>query len=301
MSAEQTGKVVVGFDELEHSRQTVRWAAFEAASRQRSLLIVRAVPVALEQITRIHLPSEAVESEPLRTESENELRAMVAECSAELPGLEMDTSVRMGHPAKILGEAAEGAEMLVLGPPEQTRPWRVLLGSTSAELVRTAELPVVVVRGERENERITSTPTDFTRVVVGVDGSRGSQRAIEFAYEFAFRHGAELVALLAWNEIRKYALSVSARRRLNWEEVHETCQRVLSESVAGQREKYPDVVLRSEVVTNEGAADALFSASEQADLLVVGSHGRGSIRSSLLGSVSYAVAHYAQCPVAVVH
>ncbi|SDP30424.1 Nucleotide-binding universal stress protein, UspA family [Actinopolyspora xinjiangensis] len=301
MDAERTGKVVVGFDELEHSRQTVRWAAFEAASRQRCLLIVRAVPVPLEQFTRIRLPSEAVEFEPLRTESENELNSMVAECHEELPQLEIRTSIRMGHPAKILGEASEGAELLVLGPPEQTQPWRVLLGSTSAELVRTADLPVVVVRGDRENERITTTPTEFTRVVVGVDGSRGSERAIEFAYEFASRHGAELVALLAWNEIRKFATSAITRRKLNWEEVHQTCQRVLSESVAGQHEKYPDIVLRSEVVTNEGAADALFSASEQADLLVVGSHGRGPIRSSLLGSVSHAVAHYAQCPVAVVH
>ncbi|NYH78358.1 nucleotide-binding universal stress UspA family protein [Actinopolyspora biskrensis] len=300
MCAEQNGKVVVGFDGLDNSRETVRWAAFEAVSRNQELLVVRAIPAPLEQLTRIRLPTESVEFEPLRTECENEVNTMVSECGEELPELRVDTVMKLGHPAKIIGEVADRADLLVLGPPEQSQPWRMLLGSTSAELVRTARPPVVVVRGERERERIAADPRRFTRVVVGVDGSRGSERAIGFAYEFASRHQAELVALLSWNEVRKYTTSPTARRKLDWEQVRETCERVLSESVVEWKEQYPDVSLHSEVVTTEGAADALFSASEQADLLVVGSQGRGPIRSSLLGSVSHAVAHYARCPVAVV-
>ncbi|PRW64002.1 universal stress protein [Actinopolyspora mortivallis] len=301
MNAERAGKVVVGFKELEHSRHTVRWAAFEAASKNQPLLIAQAIPVPLEEFTRIRLPTEAVEFEPLRTELETELNTMATECTRELPDLRVRTMTRMGHPAKILGETTEPEDLLVLGPPDQAKPWRILLGSTSAELVRTARTPVVVVRGERELRRITTNPREFTRVVVGVDGSRGSSRAVQFAYEFASRHGAGLTVLLSWNEIRKYAVSPAARRRLDQSQVHQTCEKVLAETVAGWHERYPEVPLHRQVVTEEKAADALFSASEEADLLVVGSQGRGSIRSSLLGSVSYAVAHYARCPVAVVH
>jgi nucleotide-binding universal stress UspA family protein len=85
-----------------------------------------------------------------------------------------------------------------------------------------------------------------------------------------------------------------ARREFQGEEM-----RLLSESLAGWREKYPDVDVRQTLVHQE-PVKALVDSSPGAALVVVGSRGRGGFRSMLLGSVSHALVHHARCPVAVV-
>jgi nucleotide-binding universal stress UspA family protein len=87
--------------------------------------------------------------------------------------------------------------------------------------------------------------------------------------------------------------------------VHDTAEvqadeaRLLAEVIAGWHAKYPDVVVRREV-THAGPRKALIEATHQAQLVVVGTRGRGGFAGLLLGSVSQAVLHHAACPVAVV-
>jgi nucleotide-binding universal stress UspA family protein len=294
----QSNAVVVGFDASVESRRAVWWAALEAATRAQPLLLVHAIPVPIEELTRIHLPSETVTFEPLLSSAERAVADMAAECRRQLPGLSVRTEVRMGHPASVLRDSTAHASVLVLGPPRLSRVQRVLLGSTASELVRTSHVPVIIVRGERE-PALAQPPAGFERVVVGVDGSACSQRAVGFALDFASRHNAELTALLAFAEEPPDAL----RPNRSWtsdSDAVDACRRVLAESVAGWSDRYPDVVLHQNVTTAEGPTEALFTAAVDADLLVVGTRGRGVICSTLLGSVSHAVAHYAPCPVAVV-
>jgi nucleotide-binding universal stress UspA family protein len=292
--------VIAGFDGSLESRQAVWWAAYEAASRRRPLLVVQAFSPSLVELTRVHLPAETVAVEALRDRAEEEVSKLADECRSRLPDLEVRTEVLMGHPATVLSEATARADLLVLGPPRLSRTRTVLLGSTSAELARKSEAPVVVVRGAREAERAGRSPTRFDRVVVGVDGSPTSTRAIGFAYEFASRHQSELVAVLAWNELPSDALTPVSAWQLDWADIDDACRRELAESLSGWAERYPNVVVRKEVTTTQRPAEALLTAADTADLVVVGSHGRGVVRSVLLGSVSHAVMHYAPCPVAVV-
>ncbi|WP_246868627.1 universal stress protein [Saccharopolyspora sp. ASAGF58] len=164
--------------------------------------------------------------------------------------------------------------------------------------MRTAHVPVVVVRGDRELAA-TRPPVAFDRVVVGVDGSACSVRAVGFAYDFASRHRAELTALLAFAQQPPDALPPNRGWTFDSDAI-DACRRVLAESVAGYRDHYPDVVVHQNVISTEGPTEALLTAAVDADLLVVGTRGRGIVRSTLLGSVSHAVAHYAACPVAIV-
>lgn len=292
--------VVVGFDGSPESRRAVRWAAYEAASRRAGLRILHAFAPPLVELTRVHLPGETVATQSLRTEAQRAVDDAAAECRHELPDLDVCGDVRTGHPTTVLSGATAQADLLVLGPHQLSRTHSVLLGSTSAELARKSAVPVVMVRGERESRRAERAPAEFERVVVGVDGSETSVRAIGFTYEFASRHDAELVAVLAWNERPPNALSHARAWQLDWADVDEACRRELAESLAGWAERYPNVAVRKEVTTAELPAQALLTAAQDADLLVVGSHGRGVVRSMLLGSVSRAVTHYAPCPVAVV-
>ena len=291
--------VVAGFDGTEQSRRAVWWAAQEARTRGQPLLLVHAFSMPLEELTRVHLPTEEFVYEPVRQAAEQRVTGMAERCREHVPGLEVRTSTRLGHPASVLVDAAADASALVLGSPELSRLRRVLLGSTAAEVVRTAHAPVVVVRGETGGTDGDLRASPFDRVVVGVDGSGSSSRAIGFAYDVASRHQAELTTVLAYGEHPPDALP-PARGWTVDEDDAEASRRTLSAAVAGWSEHYPDVVTRQEVATSQQPAEALMDAADGADLLVVGTRGRGVVRATLLGSVSHAVVHYAPVPVAVV-
>jgi nucleotide-binding universal stress UspA family protein len=140
------------------------------------------------------------------------------------------------------------------------------------------------------------------RVVVGLESDEsGIADVLRFAFEEAAWRGVGLTAMHAWQE-RFYDLpgkGAPIPRRIQLETFQAEERRRLSELVGGWRGEFPDVDTRLEVVP-QGAAAALVNASAAAELLVVGSRRRGGLRSHLLGSVSHAMLHHAQCPVAVI-
>ncbi|WP_228985011.1 universal stress protein, partial [Streptomyces sp. DH12] len=81
--------------------------------------------------------------------------------------------------------------------------------------------------------------------------------------------------------------------------VAEAEERLVSEALAGCRERYPGVSVESRAPRGQ-TREALIEASRSARLLVVGARGRGGFAGLTLGSVSQAVLHHAYCPVAVV-
>lgn len=118
----------------------------------------------------------------------------------------------------------------------------------------------------------------------------------------AAAHGTDLVALHAWSVRSERAYDSPAdppfvtydEGRLRDEE-----ERVLAEALGGLRERYPDVAVRRRLVRGR-IRHTLVEASADAGLVVVGARGRGGFAGLLLGSVSQALLHHAQCPVAVV-
>jgi nucleotide-binding universal stress UspA family protein len=169
-----------------------------------------------------------------------------------------------------------------------------LLGSTSVDVAAAARCPVVVVR---ELPTPGATPA---RVVVGSDGSELSAAAIGEAFAQADARGLDLTVVQAWyldtTTGGLAALSVESVRR----EVAQAEQAVAAEAVAGWREKYPDVRVHVHVLQGH-PVQAVVEHSKGAELVVVGSRGRGGFGGLLLGSVSQGVLHHAHCPVMVVH
>jgi nucleotide-binding universal stress UspA family protein len=134
------------------------------------------------------------------------------------------------------------------------------------------------------------------RIVVGVDGSAESQRALAWALDEARRRRATLQVVHAWKipQPDPYLPVVLGP------EVFETSARtVLREAVAGIEADPDGPAVETELVC-DSPAHALLDAAKDADLLVVGSHGRGGFAGMLLGSVSQHVLHHATCPVVVV-
>jgi len=107
-----------------------------------------------------------------------------------------------------------------------------------------------------------------------------------------------LVAVHAWHDHPLELFTPVRAWEIDWHLVKEHADTLLSEALAGERERYPDVPVHR-VVSGERPAEALIDEIHGSSLIVVGSHGRGAVGRALLGSVSQAVLHYAPCPVAV--
>jgi nucleotide-binding universal stress UspA family protein len=185
-----------------------------------------------------------------------------------------------------LVEMSAAAELIVVGCNGRGAVGRVLLGWVSSGVVRSAKCPVAVIHADA-----SSTPqTDRAPVLVGVDCSPASELAVAIAFDEASRRGVELTALHTWSDVAVY--------QLPWLDWKSEAERNLAEYLAGSQERYPDVMV-NRLVAVDHPGRALIEASESAQLVVVGSHGRGGVTGMLLGSVSNAVVHSVHTPVIV--
>lgn len=137
----------------------------------------------------------------------------------------------------------------------------------------------------------------MSRIVVGIDGSNASDAALRFAADEARRRHADLDVVYAWSARQHAPIPVGVGA--DYVDELSGHSRDWLDSVASslQAEGLPRV---DAILTGGDPAEALVRLSTGADMLVVGTRGRGAIASTLLGSVSRHVLHHAKCPVVVV-
>lgn len=138
----------------------------------------------------------------------------------------------------------------------------------------------------------------MTKIVVGIDGSEASQRALEWAASEARLRGAQLRVIHSWLDVfvDGYFTAPAIYER---EAIEQAGQEVLDKALASIPDGSPE--LRVEGVLVHGQPEVvLLEEAKDADLLVVGSRGRGGFAGLLMGSVSQRVVHHAPCPVVVV-
>ncbi|MDA1360943.1 universal stress protein [Glycomyces luteolus] len=133
-------------------------------------------------------------------------------------------------------------------------------------------------------------------VVVGVDGSPPSRRALRWAVRQAEATGMKIVAVYAWRPPTRYGTGVMVMPGVEWAE---EARAALYSTVETFSARWPNVPIEQRVIEGHPAA-VLLEQAEGADLLVVGSRGHGGFMGALLGSVSNHCVHHATCPVVVV-
>lgn len=280
--------VVVGVDGSPDSLDAARWAGAEARSQRRPLHVVHASVWSM-----VSHPVPAAVPATHRQAMLDSARRWVHEAAnaaqAAAPGVEVVERLVVGEPAAVLIGESRHAREVVVASRGLDGPVAELLGSTALRLAQHAGCPVVVIRNSA-----LSDPEG--PVVAGVDGSAGSDGALEFALEFAARFGTALVAVHTWSDVR---IGEQLWRNLDWPAVAADEERLLVERLAGWQDKYPDVEVRR-VLTKDRPVRSLLDAAVGARLLVVGARGRGGVPGMLLGSTSQSLLHLAACPLAVV-
>lgn len=137
------------------------------------------------------------------------------------------------------------------------------------------------------------------RIVVGVDGSETSSAALRWAIEEARCHRATVEAVHAWHDAYVGGAYPYAAGVVDPAVYQEVGASILATVVNSADESGLDAPV-ARVLLNDTPAHALLEAAKGADLIVVGSRGRGGFTGLLLGSVSHQVVHHAPCPVVVI-
>ncbi|HUH68468.1 MAG TPA: universal stress protein [Mycobacterium sp.] len=280
--------IVVAVDGSPASNAAVYWAARDAAMRNIPLTVVHAVVTPTTTWPPVPYPDALA----TRLEDEGKKAVLHAIKIAE-DAMPTDHKVTIKRelvystPALALVEMSDEAEMIVVGSSGRGLLARGVLGSVSSTVVRHADCPVAVIRDEDLPD------PQHAPVLVGIDGSPASEVATAIAFDEASRRGVDLMALHAWSDVTLSELPES-----DWSGLEAEAQRSLAESLAGWQERYPDVTVHRLVVRDRPARQ-LVEKSDSAQLVVVGSHGRGGLTGMLLGSVSNAVLHSVRIPVIV--
>ncbi|SCF29771.1 Nucleotide-binding universal stress protein, UspA family [Micromonospora viridifaciens] len=281
-------EILVGYDGSTDATVALNWAMDEAGRSGRPVRLA----YVFEWLTVAGWIGPGVApgiwpDETARRQVEDLVRKAAADAAADRPGLTVHGEVFDGPPALVLQERSAEAGMLVLGSRGHGGFGGLLAGSTAVSVTAHAHCPVVVVR---DGQAATSGP-----VVAGVDGSEPSLRALGFAVERAAQRDVPLRVLRAWGP----AGDRWAPPGFDPEAATATERAAVEQELAQWRETFPDVPIEVRVTPGNAAA-LLVEASREAQLVVVGSRGRGGLRGMLLGSVSQQLIHHAHCPVAVV-
>ena len=286
--------IVAGVDGSACSTQAVRWAAREAAMRNETLTLVHGLAMQMNTVSGWGLSTVPLPEDFGHGQQDQAQRLLDEATAIAKDGVGQGTSLRIRHVVlssplvPTLIDLTEQAQLVVVGSRGQDALRRGPLGSVSTALVHHAHCPVAVIHEDAE-----SSPTPAAApVLVGIDGSPASELATAIAFDEASWRAVELVALHAWIDADWPIPGVD--RSAATSAAHET----LAERLAGWQERYPDVTVRRVVVLAH-PAQHLLDEAESAQLVVVGSRGRGGFAGMLLGSVSTAVVHAARIPVIV--
>jgi nucleotide-binding universal stress UspA family protein len=286
----QSDTVIVGIDGSETSLAALRWAALDAVRRAAALSVLSAYTGVISGMRPMVSPEL---ERAQQTRAEQTVQEALATAREVGPGLAIDGRSVLGDPAGVLLEAARSASCLVVGGHGRGRLAGLLAGSVSQQVALHAQCPVAVVRGRTD---VADGP-----VVVGVDGSASSHLAVDLAFEQAAARGCAVTIVFAYEPPPLPLAGLEAGVPVyDDERLRAGIGRDFGQAVARWRDQHPAVQVEQNLATGQ-AGSILVELSHEAQLVVVGSRGRGGFTGLLLGSVGLHLLHQADCPVLIAH
>ncbi|HEY9312873.1 universal stress protein [Williamsia sp.] len=280
--------IVVGVDGSDSALEAVAWAAKAAERQGKSVSIVSAY----ETQGALYAPALVIPQDVIdiiRQEAHDHVDTAAAKARDVAPGVSVKTKVAEGRAGTVLVSESQHASLVVVGSRGLGGVKGLFLGSVGVNLVAHASCPVVVYAGAGGTGP----------VVVGLDGSALSEGAVAAAFEQASFLDTGLVVVHTWTDLASDSLHGYGLEPDQLQELADDAREVVAERIAGFGADYPDVEV-TRVIVPDGPAHQLIEHAKDAQMLVVGSRGRGGFAGLLLGSTSQAVLHRATCPVLVV-
>lgn len=279
--------IVVGVDGSPASDAAVRWAAREAMMRTAPMKLINVIAPTL--VSSAMAPNHTItQGEELRARQILKQARQIVEQQAGEKRPDIHAQRQYAGVVPTLVDASNDARMVVVGSSRRAFG-RGILGPIIAGLLHHANCPVTVVPDpESTQHEIGDAP-----VLVGIDGSTASESAAAIAFDEASRRGVPLVALQAWSDV-----GVVPILGMDWRTYRDEGAELLGERLAGWQERYPDVQVHRRLVCD--VPDRwLVDESKNAQLVVLGSGGRGGYAGMHLGSVTSAVIRSVRVPVVV--
>lgn len=290
--SDTTGAVVVGVDGTDVAVGAARWAGAVASRMSAPLQIVHALPTVGRNLTDSAAAIRAAVMSYQRDTAEIFLKEAADAVRSDHAGLTVIPSWLTTPVDETLVEMSRSARLIVVGGDDVSPLEAVLIGSTTLAVATHAVCPVLAWRGGQ------TAPTDQP-VVVGVDGSRAGAAALAAAFEFADLFGVPLRAVHAWST-RRPAAAVTIPLLIDWDAIEAAQWTHLTEIVDQWGKRYPNVEATC-FVEQTKPGQALIKHLADAQLVVVGTRGRGAVASSILGSTSLNLLHHSTVPVMVCH
>jgi nucleotide-binding universal stress UspA family protein len=274
--------IVVGINGSAASEAAMSWSLQRAARHELAV-------IAVHTVDDRWITPEFQYHEPIRESGMQLLRQVQQDAARKAPDVEVQIQLRHGSPGSELQAMSRAASMVVIG--SHYRHWADggPMTDRALQIVMASDCPVAVIPQEVREGR---------GVMVGVDGSEESMQAVAFAAAEADREGDGLTAILAFRRPAGWIHLGMPVRGLA-EAIEEENSIVLSESVAGLGDKFPDLVVHQRLEMDKDPAQALVDAASNARLLVIGSRGRGGFSRLVLGSTAHAVLRQVPCPTVV--
>jgi hypothetical protein len=283
-------KILLSTDGSEHSEGAVREAirlAKKCGSKLTALTVVDTNPEFAA------LAPQIVEKKAI--EARQNLEAVQARAKQE--GVACDTVVREGDDSYkyIVDEAVKSkSSMIVVGRRGRTGLSRLMMGSVTARVIGYSPCNVLVVP--------KTAQLKFSGIVVATDGSAYSAAAASEAIGLAKRNGSSLTVISVIPSevvaLTDVGFNIDQRELMDQQEMHEAEKNAKAVKEAAQKEGVP---VKAFVLSGKPAEAIIQTAQEKdADLIVLGSHGRTGLEKLLMGSVAERVIVLSSCPVLVV-
>ncbi|VVD91684.1 Stress response protein NhaX [Pandoraea eparura] len=300
-----TKRILLATDGSESSRRALR----EAAAFARNGDMIRVIHTVEDPVTLVTSAfGKLIDLEQVRRDMQREGEEHLARAVLYLREEGLDPQAHLldlrttGEtvPEAMTREANEwGADIIIVGTHGRSGVRRAMLGSVAEQILRSAEVPVMLVAGEARAHLPSRSGGHYERILVALDDSETSHRAFEYALSLARTHGASLRVVHVLDMPGPFLESfdpapvLDAVRAVGEQTLKWATRRLHEAGVPG------DVEMRELQPAGEGVADQIIAAGKEADadVIVLGTHGRRGFRRFTLGSVAEDTARHAGRPV----
>jgi nucleotide-binding universal stress UspA family protein len=278
--------ILAAHDGTDGASALVRTAASLAALAEAEIHILHAV----EPLRLVAGAAAIAGMEAERREARASLRRWILEgIEPSVPVTSCEIIEDAAHPAILERAAQVDADLILIGPHRPRAVGDRVLGSTADRVVRTSEIPCLIVHAA------LSLP--LRRILVATDLSPAARNALEVGMTWS--------ALLRMPMLRGGGTELTVLHVARDAESARRAKMALDDEVAGATERTgigSMLAVRAAVQQAPDAGEALLEAAGgmDADLLVIGTHGRGALARALIGSVSSWIARTATIPVLLV-